>query len=132
MGTMHENVIYTSIKSLCDAHTPPISFSKMCVDLGLSKSLGTKLKDDPGKRINSETAQLIADYFMVSVDCVLGNEQKKETPTSQTTDERITFDDFTYAMQNEAKDLTDMDKQLLLSMAKQLNDARKQRNGEHK
>lgn len=209
MGTIHENVIYTSIKSLCDSHTPPISFSKMCVDLGLSKSLGTKLKDNPDKEINSETAQMIADYFKVSVDRVLGNEQKEE-PTSQTTDERITlyeniinlcdakgikpgkmcndtqisrglitdlkmgrkssitvdtaqkiadyfgvsvdcvlgneqketstadsgeritFDDFTYAMQNEAKDLTDMDKQLLLSMAKQLNDARKQKDGERK
>lgn len=131
MGTMHKNVIYTSIKSLCDAHSPPISFSKMCVDLGLSKSLGTKLKDNPDKEINSETAQKIADYFGVSVDRVLGTEQNKP-PTSQTTDERITFDDFTYAMQNETKDLTEMDKQLLLSMAKQLNDARKQRNGEHK
>lgn len=80
MGTMHENVIYTSIKSLCDAHTPPISFSKMCVDLGLSKSLGTKLKDNPDKEINSETAQMIADYFKVSVDRVLGKEQK-EAPT---------------------------------------------------
>ena len=80
MGTMHENAIYTSIKSLCDAHTPPISFSKMCVDLGLSKSLGTKLKENPDKEINSETAQKIADYFGVSVDCILGKEQK-ETPT---------------------------------------------------
>jgi hypothetical protein len=77
---MHENAIFTSIKSLCDAHTPPITFSKMCVDLGLSKSLGTKLKDNPDKEINSETAQMIADYFGVSVDRVLGNEQK-ETPT---------------------------------------------------
>ena len=52
----------------------------MCVDLGLSKSLGTKLKDNPEKEINSETAQMIADYFKVSVDRVLGKEQK-ETPT---------------------------------------------------
>lgn len=36
----------------------------------------------------------------------------------------ITMDDFTYALQNEVKTLTDMDKQILLSMAKQLNDAR--------
>ena len=36
----------------------------------------------------------------------------------------ITLDDFTYALQNEVKTLTDMDKQILLSMAKQLNDAR--------
>ena len=37
----------------------------------------------------------------------------------------VTFDDFTYALQNEVKPLTDMDKQILLSMAKQLNEARK-------
>lgn len=36
----------------------------------------------------------------------------------------LTLDDFTYALQNEVKTLTDMDKQILLSMAKQLNDAR--------
>ena len=42
----------------------------------------------------------------------------------------IALDDFTYAMQNEYPDLTDMDKQILLSMARQLNDARKQKNGE--
>lgn len=80
MGTSRENVIYNNIKSLCDNHTPPISISKMCVDLGLSKSLGTKLKDNPNKKISSETAQLIADYFKVSTDCVLGKEQKK-SPT---------------------------------------------------
>ncbi len=44
--------------------------------------------------------------------------------------EAVTLDAFTYAMQNETRDLTDMDKQILLSMAKQLNDARKRKNGE--
>ena len=54
-----------------------------------------------------------------------------KAPTQE--DEReITFDDFTYAMQNESKELTDGDKQILLSLAKQLNDARKKRNGESK
>ena len=42
----------------------------------------------------------------------------------------ITLDSFTYAMQNEYKNLTDADKQILLSMAKQLDDARKRKNGE--
>lgn len=41
----------------------------------------------------------------------------------------VSFDDFTYAMQNEAKELTEMDKQILLSMARQLNDARRKENG---
>lgn len=81
MGTFHENVIYNNIKALCDSRTPRVSFSKMCVDLGLSKSLGTKLKDNPDKNINGDTAQLIADYFGVSVDCILGKEDNKKTPT---------------------------------------------------
>ncbi len=44
--------------------------------------------------------------------------------------ETVTLDSFTYAMQNETRDLTEMDKQILLSMARQLNDARKRKNGE--
>lgn len=93
MGTLHENTIYKNIKALCDSHTPRISFSKMCVDLGLSKSLGTKLKDNPGKNINGETAQMIANYFGVSVDQILGGETKKETPTPNNGSERAYTDD---------------------------------------
>ena len=75
-----------------------------------------------------ETAQKVADYFGVTVGYLLG-EGKEKAPT-QEGEREITFDDFTYAMQNESKELTEMDKQILLSMAKQLNDARKKRNGE--
>lgn len=82
MGTLHKNAIYENIKALCDNHTPRVSISKLCVDLGLSKSLGTKLRTNPDKGINSDTAQLIADYFGVTVDEVLGNGQK-ETPTPE-------------------------------------------------
>lgn len=81
MGTFHKNPVYNNIQALCDNHTPRTSFSKMCVDLGISKSLGTKLKDDPDRSINGETAKKIADYFGVSIDLVLGKEQK-EKPTS--------------------------------------------------
>ena len=88
MGTLHKNVIYNNIKALCDNHTPRISFSKMCVDLGLSKSLGTKLKGDPDKNINGETAQLIANYFGVSVAEVLGIDGQKEKPTPENGSER--------------------------------------------
>lgn len=57
--------------------------------------------------------ELLANYF--------------DLPKSHFIEERaggIAPDDFTYALQNEVKTLTDMDKQILLSMAKQLNDAR--------
>lgn len=58
--------------------------------------------------------QKIADYFGVSVDYLLGNEPKEKTPAEAD----VTFDDFTYAMYGEAKELTDEDKNMLLEMAR--------------
>ena len=83
---------------------------------------------ETGKRQpDNETLLKLGEFFDVTVDYILGREEKAPTLEGERT---ITFDDFTYAMQNETKDLTDMDKQILLSMAKQLNDARKQKDGE--
>lgn len=59
-----------------------------------------------------------------------GSYYQIEKMPAQRNEQEISFDDFTYAMQAETKDLTEMDKQILLSMAKQLNDARKQKNGD--
>lgn len=67
----------------------------------------------------------IAEYLSVPVESLLDT---KKAPTDAG-ERSITMDDFTYAMQNETKDLTDLDKQILLSMAKQLNDARKNKDG---
>ena len=71
MGTIYENII-----SLCNEAN--IKGGKMCVDLGISKSFMTKLKDGTKKKINSDTAQKIADYFGVSIDRVLSDEQKEK------------------------------------------------------
>lgn len=60
--------------------------------------------------------QKIADYFGISVDYLLGNEEK-EKPAAQTGGE-LGFDDFTYALHNETKKLTEENKQKLLEMAK--------------
>lgn len=78
MEDLHKNIIYQNIIDLCRSHVPKVSFSKMCVDLGLSKSIGTRLKDNPDGNINGETAQKIADYFGVTIDKVLGKEQQKK------------------------------------------------------
>ena len=70
-----------------------------------------------------------ADYFGVTVDYILGRDDiKAEKPALQ--NERDPKDAFTYAMQNECRDLTDEDKALLISMAKQLSSARKAKNGQ--
>lgn len=71
-------ILYESILSLCKERG--IKGGKMCVDLGLSKSLMTDLKSGRKKGITAETAQKIADYFSVSVDRVLnGQDAKKES-----------------------------------------------------
>lgn len=98
----------------------------MCDDLGMSRSTLTELRKGRSNTLKVEKAAAIADYLGLSVQELLGEDTKK-APTPEG-EREITMDDFTYAMQNESKDLTDADKQLLLSMAKQLNDARKKRN----
>lgn len=71
--------LYESILSLCQDRG--IRGGKMCVDLGLSKSLMTDLKSGRKKGITAETAQKIADYFSVSVDRVLNGPETKKAPT---------------------------------------------------
>lgn len=56
-----------------------------------------------------------------------------ELPASsliETREPEPSFDDFTYAMQNEFQELSEADRQLLLTLARQLNHARKKRDGE--
>lgn len=104
-----------------------VSRYKACTDIGLNRAAVAKWKN--GAIPTGSTLSKMADYFGVTTDYLLGGEQKEKAPTPK--DEReITFDDFTYAMQNETKDLTEMDKQILLSMAKQLSDARKKKDGQ--
>lgn len=87
----------------------------------LSISQGAVGNWESGKREpNFEMSKRLADYFGVSVDFLLGREKPGVD---------IGFDDFTYAMQNEAKELTEKDRGLLLSMARQLREARKASEG---
>lgn len=64
MSTLYEN-----IRSLCNERG--IKPGKMCVDIGISKGIISRLKVEPNKTINAETAKKIADYFGVSVERVL-------------------------------------------------------------
>ena len=120
MGTLYDNISH-----LCDERR--IKPGKVCNDLGLSRGLMTDLKMGRKKGVSAETANRIANYFGVSVDYLLTGEEK--TP-AESGERAISYDDFTYAMQNEAAELTEDDKALLLSMARQLNTARKKKESE--
>lgn len=72
---------------------------------------------------NPEMLRKIADYFNVSVDYLLGNTDIKKDPSED--EDKITFDDFTWAMNEEAHELTEEEKEKLLELARFFNENRK-------
>ena len=105
-----------------------------CLKRGIKPTVACKESGVGGSFINDiergrvpsvSKVQMLADYLGVTTSELLG-----ESPPRASPEPAIGFDDFTYAMQSEAGDLTEADKALLLSMARQLNEARKKRNGE--
>lgn len=73
--------LYERIQSLCKSKG--VSGSRMCLDLGLSKSTLSDIKSGRKKGVSTATAQKIAGYFNVSVGYLLGEEEQKEKPTAQ-------------------------------------------------
>lgn len=76
MGTLYER-----INALCKSKG--VSASRMCLDLGLSKSTMSDMKSGRTKGISFPTAQKVAGYFGITVDELYGEEEKsakKEQP----------------------------------------------------
>ena len=73
--------LYDRIQLLCKNRS--VSGSRMCLDLGLSKSTLSDIKNGRKKGVSTDTAQKIADYFGVTVGYLLGTEEKKETLTER-------------------------------------------------
>ena len=120
--------LYARIEDLCKSAGTNIT--TMCRESGVPRSALSDYKAGRIKSLSVDKLSKIANYFGVSIEYLLGNTEQKEKASIPKDEREITLDDFTFAMQNETKDLTDMDKQILLSMARQLNDARKKKNGE--
>ena len=76
--------LYERIQSLCK--DKGVTGSRMCLDLGLSKSTLSDIKGGRKKGVSTMTAQKIASYFDVSVGYLLG-EEEKEKPATQEGDE---------------------------------------------
>lgn len=76
--------LYERIQELCKSKG--VTGSRMCLELGLSKSTLSDIKSGRKKGISTATAQKIAAYFDVTVGYLLGEEempQNKENPTAQ-------------------------------------------------
>lgn len=72
----------------------------------------------------SEILEKSIDYLLGGSDNASNNAQKNSSAGAE---DEITFDDFTYAMHNESKDLTDDEKEMLLDMARMFQAKRKER-----
>lgn len=103
----------------------------LCKAAGVPRSTMSELNNGRSKDLSKPNAQKFADILGITLDEVYGEETKK-APTQE--DEReITFDDFTFAMQNESKDLSqEADKANPSINENSLMNARKKRNGESK
>lgn len=93
--------------------------------IGVAEST-ISLYENGKRQPDNDTLQKLADYFNVSVDYLLG---RTDDMNQNPGEENISFDDFTYAMYNESKELTEEDKQALLGMARLLKKKKQDQNG---
>lgn len=113
------DTLYDNLLSLC--REKGITGGKMCTDIGLSKSLMTGLKKGRRSSISTETAQKIAEYFGVSVDRVLGSDQKEKSPAP----EGVELDKATLELLEIWKSGDDSEREFLLANARMLKARRK-------
>ena len=92
-----------------------LSQEELGLQLGMNKSTIQRYESGNVKKIKDPIIEKMATIFKVSMDYLLG---KTDTPINPNIDGGITFDDFSYAMYDETKELTDEDKDALLNMAR--------------
>ena len=96
--------LYDRIIELCKAKG--VSGSRMCLDLGLSKSTLSDIKNGRKKGISTTTAQKMASYLGVTVGYLLGEEENKKAPT-ETGERSVSDDDIKFALFGGDGEITD-------------------------
>ena len=112
MCTLHSRII-----ELCKERG--VSGSRMCLDLGMSKSTLSDLKSGRKKSFTAETAHKIASYLDVSVEYLLG-EEEKETKKEQPTAEGDGLSDELNELIERLKELPEDKVQMLLQVARSI------------
>lgn len=70
------NNLYNVISTLCESHG--IKPGKMCSDIGISRGNISDLKMGRIETLSTASLAKIAEYFNVSVDYLLGSEQREK------------------------------------------------------
>ena len=98
------STIIETIDRLCEERG--IKGSKLCDDLGISRSTLTELRKGRAKSLNIKKATLIANYFDVPLAYLLGETtdttppQPQKAPTLSKKDELLDDDDFIVLQRN--------------------------------
>lgn len=100
----------------CARNNKGISQKKLAEYLFVSQQTVAKWETDKATP-NPETIAKISETLNVSTDYLLGN---TDDVTQRPGQSNIKFDDFSYAMYNESRDLSEDDKQRLLTFARML------------
>ena len=96
--------LYERIAELCRSRG--VSPSRMCLEVGISKSTMSDMKAGRTKGITTDTAQKIAEYLGVTVGYLLGKEENKKAPT--VSGERpVSDDDIKFALFGGSGEITD-------------------------
>ncbi|ADU27876.1 helix-turn-helix domain-containing protein [Ethanoligenens harbinense] len=103
-------------------------FSPNAVAKELHISSGTVTKWKNGSMPSAEKLRAIAEHFHVTTDYLLTG---ADGPLGEDGIPPVTFDDFTYAMFHEGRELTEENKRMLLDMARLLRE-RQHREGKDK
>lgn len=123
-------MFYDRFSALCDEKG--ISVTKAIMEIGLSRSLGTKWKKTNATP-NGKTLAKISEYFGVPVDFFTRDEKDSTMDYRQSQTEapqELPLDGFTYAMHGYSGDLTEADKATVLKLVQQLVDANRKKDAD--
>ena len=111
--------LYERITALCK--DKGVSGSKVCLDIGVSKSTLTDLKAGRKKGMTAETLQKFATYFGVSTDYLLGNEADN-IPVENVN--RDVLDEVDIAFYGDFKELDEEQKETVRDMVRVMRERR--------
>lgn len=109
------NEMYNRIEDLCKSQG--INMTQMCKEAGIPRGNLTDLKNGRTAILSTKNLGKISNYFQVSMDYLLGNEQKKE-PTTKSDELDLQLEGIDFALFGEVKEMTDEQKQDVLDYIK--------------
>lgn len=102
------------LKELRNAHG--LSQAAFAKKIGVAQNTVSNWENG-NRLIDTDTVTKIADMFGTTTDYLLGRAYDKNQKSGE---ENIPFDDFTYTMHIETRDLPNDDKQMLIDMARMM------------